>query len=230
MSANLLFSRQPGNANNDVVAIALFLAAIAILLNTRRPRPRRPPGRRAAVAGLAAGLALGTKLTVVPPVLALTVGVIVIAGAGDRGRAAAGLDRRPRVGGGLWYIRNLVVAGNPLPGRHRPDDHAGGAPGPPPLLDRPLRHRHRRLGPVTSPPASTSASATSGRSSWCWRRSACASGSGRGGRLERMLAAVALSRRSPTCSPRSGPRGGGSTVGFRLNIRYLAPGLALALS
>ena len=32
MAANLLFSRQPGNANNDVVAIALFLSAVAVLV------------------------------------------------------------------------------------------------------------------------------------------------------------------------------------------------------
>ena len=32
-SANLLFSRQPGNANSDIVAIALLLASVAILVN-----------------------------------------------------------------------------------------------------------------------------------------------------------------------------------------------------
>src|SRR4051794_33234564 len=95
MAANLLFSRQPGNANNDVVAIALFLSSVALLLNARWPdrsTARRattaditgvpasagPPSGTLLVAGLAAGLALGTKLTVVPPVLALTVGVIWI--------------------------------------------------------------------------------------------------------------------------------------------------------
>ena len=51
MAANLLFSRQPGNANNDVVAIALFLSAVALLLNARWPeRPgsagAATPGRR----------------------------------------------------------------------------------------------------------------------------------------------------------------------------------------
>ena len=77
MSANLLFSRQPGNANNDVVAIALLLA------RGRDPACNAAPGdrprRRCSSPGLAAGLALGTKLTVVPPVAALTIGVIVLA-------------------------------------------------------------------------------------------------------------------------------------------------------
>ena len=51
MSANLLFSRQPGNANNDVVAIALLLASVAILVNARSTSARGP----LLVAGLAAG-------------------------------------------------------------------------------------------------------------------------------------------------------------------------------
>ena len=71
---------------------------------------------------LAAGLALGTKLTVVPPVAALTVGVLVLAwlGASDgRGgrvlRAAGAWIGGLAVGGGLWYVRNLIVSGNPFP-------------------------------------------------------------------------------------------------------------------
>ena len=91
MSANLLFSRQPGNANNDVVAIALLLASVAILVNARSASARGP----LLVAGLAAGLALGTKLTVVPPVGALTIGVIVIAASGERAPGRRGLARGP---------------------------------------------------------------------------------------------------------------------------------------
>src|SRR4029450_3255323 len=67
------------------------------------------------VGGLAAGLALGTNLTVVPPVLALTVGVIVISAKGSRFRASAAWIGGLVVGGGYWYGRNLVVSGNPFP-------------------------------------------------------------------------------------------------------------------
>ena len=118
MAANLLFSRQPGNANNDVVAIALFLSAVALLLNSRWPGRSRdggPPSGTLIVAGVAAGLALGTKLTVVPPVLALTVGVIWISGAGYRLRASAEWLGAMLIGGGYWYVRNLIVSGNPFP-------------------------------------------------------------------------------------------------------------------
>ncbi len=111
MSADLLFSRQPGNANNDVVAIALLLASVAILVNARSPSARGA----LFVAGLAAGLALGTKLTIVPPVGALTIGVIVIAASGERARAAGAWLAGLFAGGGLWYVRDLIVSGTPFP-------------------------------------------------------------------------------------------------------------------
>jgi hypothetical protein len=244
MSANLLFSRQPGNANNDVVAIALFLASIAILVNTRwwegdgsgsrgdsgRDPARGTPSGALLTAGLAAGLALGTKLTVVPPILALTVGVIYIAGAGNRGRVAWAWIGGLTVGGGLWYIRNLLVAGNPLPWVNiGPIDRAEELQGRDPhtvvhyITDTDVWGKfftpglHERLGDLWP---LILALAVVGVVLWLWR----------GGELERMLAAVALlAALAYLVTPlgASGPEG--SPVGFRLNIRYLAPGLALAL-
>lgn len=258
MSANLLFSRQPGNANNDVVAIALFLAAIAVLVNTRwwegagggragksargatdddgqkrRPSPSRAqpaPGGALLVAGLAAGLALGTKLTVVPPILALTVGVIYIAGQGNRGRAAGSWLAGLTVGGGLWYIRNLIVSGNPFPWVSLgPIDRVEELQGRDPhtvlnyITDTDvwgewftpgLQERLGDLWPLVLGLAVIGVV--------LWLRG--------GGPLERMLAAVALFAAIAyliTPLGASGPEG--SPVGFRLNIRYLAPGLALAL-
>jgi hypothetical protein len=269
MAANLLFSRQPGNANNDVVAIALFLSAVALLLNARwpaparRPPPERPPERpeqvaigtppppsrasaRAAarakptaeppfgavlVAGIAAGLALGTKLTVVPPVLALTVGVIWIAGHGFRLRATATWIGALLVGGGYWYVRNLIVSGNPFPWQSiGPIHHAEALQGRHPYsivhyaTDTGVWGRyftpalHERLGDLW--PAYL-ALAVIAVVLLLWR----------GGRLERMLALVALvSAIAYLLTPlgASGPEG--MPVGFRLNIRYLAPALVLALT
>jgi hypothetical protein len=239
MSANLMFSRQPGNANNDMVAIALFLAAVAILVNTRwalgaarddSDEPNALPSGALLVAGLAAGLALGTKLTAVPPVLALTVGVIVIAGVGNRGRAAWSWIGGLTVGGGLWYIRNLLVAGNPLPWVNiGPIDRSEELQGRDPhtivhyVTDTDVWGRfftpglHERLGDLWP---LILALAVLGVVLWLRR----------GGELERMLAAVALAAGIAyliTPLGASGPEG--SPVGFRLNIRYLAPGLALAL-
>jgi hypothetical protein len=230
MAANLLFSRQPGNANNDVVAIALFLSAVALLLNSRWEAPR-PAFGVILVGGLAAGLALGTKLTVVPPVLALTAGVIVIAGKGQRWRTAATWLGGLVVGGGYWYARNLIVSGNPFPWQDiGPIHHAEALQGRHPYAivhyatDTSVWGRyftpalHERLGELW--PAYL-ALAVMAVLLVLWR----------GGRMERMLAAVALLAAIAyllTPLGASGPEG--MPVGFRLNIRYLAPGLTLALT
>jgi hypothetical protein len=67
------------------------------------------------VAGLAAGLALGTKLNLLAPFGLLTLGVIFVAGAGNRVRTGLIWVGSALVTGGFWFGRNLVEAGNPLP-------------------------------------------------------------------------------------------------------------------
>ncbi len=69
-----------------------------------------------AVAGIAAGLACGVKLTALAPVAALTVAVVV-ARAGRRRACGAppGGGCRWSLAGGFWYLRNLFEAANPLP-------------------------------------------------------------------------------------------------------------------
>ena len=66
------------------------------------------------VAGLAAGLALGTKLNLLAPFAFLTLGVIAVS-AGYRWRATWIWVVSSLVTGGFWFARNLVNAGNPLP-------------------------------------------------------------------------------------------------------------------
>jgi hypothetical protein len=84
----------------------------------QRQRPQRPslaPGWPLAVAGLAVGLAAGTRLTVMAMAAALSVVVIVLVPVGRRWAAAAWWFVPVLLGGGFWYLRNLIVAGNPLP-------------------------------------------------------------------------------------------------------------------
>ena len=89
MGTTMMDYSQAGAAANDVVAVFFLLAAVALLDDRRRA-----PGRRACLAAIAAGLAVGTKLTVLAPVLALTVGVIAIAPRGRRlGAPRYGSDR-----------------------------------------------------------------------------------------------------------------------------------------
>ncbi|MEK6276548.1 MAG: hypothetical protein AABM29_00840 [Actinomycetota bacterium] len=129
LEAQTLVFREPGAAKNDVVAAALVLAAAALLVSgyvagkrgtsneergTDEPRPPIDPAALG-IAGLAAGLAVGTKFTVLATVAAMTVAVIVLAARGGRRSAALAWFAPLLAGGAFWYVRNLFTAGNPLP-------------------------------------------------------------------------------------------------------------------
>jgi hypothetical protein len=131
LDANMLLLYQPGDAKNDVAGLFFLLAATAILVNAeaqRRaaagsahtlhsggpPLEARLPNGALIVAGLAAGLALGTKLNLLAPFGLLTLGVIAVC-AGYRVRATAVWVLSSLVTGGFWFARNLIHAGNPLP-------------------------------------------------------------------------------------------------------------------
>ena len=108
-----LVGTQPGGAYTDVVTMALLLASLAILVEAHR---REAPSLAAyGLAAAAPGLALGTKFTMLIPVAALTVGVLVIAPRGQRLRRTEAWFAGLFVTGTFWYYRNIFVAGNPLP-------------------------------------------------------------------------------------------------------------------
>ena len=120
LSSHILVVREPGAAKNDLAVAALLLAAIAILVNAWASRGEGeggslPVGWPLAVAGLSVGLAAGTKVTVLAMAGALTLAVLVLAPAGRRRAAAAWWFLPALLGGGFWYLRNLLVAGNPVP-------------------------------------------------------------------------------------------------------------------
>jgi hypothetical protein len=130
LECHTLVVREPGAAKNDLAAAAPMLAAIAILVTVwsarggavevlpgmrAKGRPRLAVGWPLAAAGLAVGLAAGTRLTVMAMAAALSVVVIVLAPVGRRWAAAAWWFMPALLGGGFWYLRNLIVAGNPLP-------------------------------------------------------------------------------------------------------------------
>jgi hypothetical protein len=105
-----VLSDQAGEARNDIVGIFFLLAAVAVAINARR-------GELGAtiVAGLAAGLAAGTKLNFLLPAAGLVLGLAFIAPAGKRWRALLAAALAALAGGGYWYLRNLIHTGNPLP-------------------------------------------------------------------------------------------------------------------
>ncbi len=128
LEAHTLIFREPGSGKNDVVASALVLAAVALLVSgwaaSRGKEGAGQDEQRAAlamepaalaIAGLAAGLAVGTKLTVLATVGALSLVVFALAVRGARLRATAIWLGPVLAGGAYWYLRNLIAVGNPLP-------------------------------------------------------------------------------------------------------------------
>jgi hypothetical protein len=123
LECHTLVVREPGAAKNDLVAAALLLAAAAILITAWSRRREThllatgPAGLLwpVAAAGLAAGLAVGTKSTAVAVAAAMTLAVVVLAPRGRRWAAFGWWFVPALLGGGYWYLRNLIVAGNPLP-------------------------------------------------------------------------------------------------------------------
>jgi hypothetical protein len=134
-------SDQAGEARNDIVGLFFLLAAVAVALNAWGVRPS-PGGMGAGdidseesearknestrigsglstgalvVAGLAAGLAAGTKLNFLLSAGVLVIGLALIAPRGSRWRAFGAAGLAALAGGGYWYLRNLAHAGNPLP-------------------------------------------------------------------------------------------------------------------
>jgi hypothetical protein len=152
-------SDQAGEARNDIVGIFFLLAAVAVAVNARpwggspqgdpsvRSSARIPMGSANAlvVAGLAAGLAAGTKLNFLLPAAALVLGLALIAPAGRRWRALAATGLAALAGGGYWYLRNLIHSGNPLPWF----DHLGSISLPAPEQALGGREGHSVLGYLT---------------------------------------------------------------------------------
>jgi hypothetical protein len=136
LECHTLVVRDPGAAKNDLMAAALLLASIAILVQAWAHQKSAGPLYRyaaqrsggssgeggdgwdrwaLAAAGLAAGLAAGTRVTALAMAGALTVAVVVLAPQGRRWTAAGWWFGAALAGGAFWYLRNLVVAGNPIP-------------------------------------------------------------------------------------------------------------------
>jgi hypothetical protein len=227
---------QSGEARNDIVALFFLLAAVGIAANAWAWRPRGTalaPGALA-IAGLAAGLAAGTKVNYLAPALALVAGLALLGPGRLRGLALAGLPAL--AGGGYWYLRNLVQAGNPLPwvkelgpiSLPAPDQELGGreahgivdyafdfgvwadwfAPG--------MRDGFGLLWPLIALAAAAGIVLCLLRGSDPIRRVIAVTA----------LAAVAAWLVAPASA--EGPEG--SPVGFVSGLRYLAPALAIGLA
>ena len=227
MGTTMMDYSQAGAAANDVVAVFFVLAAVALLMTD----PDRPAAL--VLAAIAAGLAVGTKLTVLAPVLALTVGVIAIAPR-TRRATTAGLWLGPMiVAGGFWYARNLIAVGNPLPWTS-----AGG------ILPTPAAPLQQHTGYSVAHYLTSShfwsafaqPALASGLGRWWWAVLAIAIVGPilcviRAEAAVRMLGFAALfSLAAYLITPETAAGPAGDPLGFAFNLRYLAPALTLALT
>jgi hypothetical protein len=231
LECHTLVVREPGAAKNDLMAAALLLAAIAILVNAGRR-----PGWPLAAAGLAVGMAVGTKSTALAMAAALTVAVIVLAPAGRRWAAAGWWFAAALAGGGYWYLRNLVISGNPLPQL----EHLGPISLPHPARlqegrpDFSIVHYatdtgvwskyfepglHQAFGALW--PLVIVAAIAGGLTALLWGRT----------RVLRWMGAVALfGMLAYVFTPLSAAGAEGAPVGFAINIRYAIPALLAGLT
>ncbi len=241
MATTMMDYSQAGSAANDVVAVFFLLAAVALLVND--PAPERPAAR--VLAAIAAGLAAGTKLTVLAPVFALTIGVVAIAAHRERLRTAGLWLGALILAGGFWYARNLIAVGNPLPWTSL----GGVLPTPaPPLQQHTGYSVADYLGRSHFWSHFAQPALADGLGRW-WYLILAAAIIGpllcllptRLGRNHvhpeassqapvRMLGAVALfSLAAYLVTPETAAGPTGDPVGFGFNLRYLAPALALSL-
>ena len=109
MGLPAIVGTHPGQGTNDFLCATFLLVAIALIVEGGlEPVPL-------ALAGIAAALSVGTKLTVALPLAVLTVAIIVVAvRRRNVGLVVAWLV--PLAGfGAFWFLRNWVRADNPLP-------------------------------------------------------------------------------------------------------------------
>lgn len=213
---------QAGTAANDVMATALLLSAVALVVNA--------DGETAplALAGLACGLAIGTKLSLLVPGAALCLAAVAAEPRARRLRLTGVLAMGLVAGGGYWYVRNLVSVGNPFP--------------------------FKALGPLPAPPlphpsaGTTLAQALAHSGTWGVLAHGAVEGLGRiwpvvlvvgigslaatvalgATRRERLIGAAGLLAAAAYLVTPGGAAGpSGDPVQFSLNLRYLAPALAL---
>jgi hypothetical protein len=108
VSLSVLSSTQPGEAFNDIAGLACLLAGCALALNASEDTGPL------IFAGLALGLAAGTKLTFLVPVLALILALALGARSRRKARVLLALAAPAALTGGWWYLRNVIAVGNPI--------------------------------------------------------------------------------------------------------------------
>ncbi len=131
LSSGVMIETQPGEGRNDILAFAFLLAFAAFLVNGHQ---RRAPGAGQAVedrpdpdaplldrgplllAGVAAGLAISVKVSMLAPVGVIFLGMILASGRARWLTTTLWLGIPMLLVGGFWYVRAMFyTGGNPVP-------------------------------------------------------------------------------------------------------------------
>ena len=228
LATPMMNSSQAGSAANDIVGMFFLLASVALVL----AGDGRPPAN--VLAAVAAGLAVGTKLSMVAPALALD-------GRGDRDRSARpARDDCGRVARGRWCSpaatgtrATSIAVGNPLPWTS-----LGILPTPAPPLQQ---HTGFAVAHYLTSSAAWKGffepGLAAGLARWWTVILAFAvvgpvlcllPGAGRTVRMLGLVALVSLAAYLITPETAAGPAG--DPAGFAFNLRYAAPALALCFA
>lgn len=110
LASPIVLFTQIDSLMNDAGAAGALMAALAFVLHWRR-EPRR--GVWAALAGVALGLAVGTKYTALLPSLGVVIFAVLVVRGCSR-RAVAVLAASTAALTMLWFVRAAAATGNPL--------------------------------------------------------------------------------------------------------------------
>lgn len=130
LSGGVMIETQPGEGRNDIMAFAFLIAFAAFLINghqrrapksgvvDEKPDPDAPLLDKGPliIAGIAAGIAISVKVSMLAPIGIIFLGMILVSGRARWWVTTAWLGIPMLVVGGYWYVRAMLyTGGNPVP-------------------------------------------------------------------------------------------------------------------
>ncbi len=130
LSSGVMIETQPGEGRNDIVAFAFLIAFAAFLINGHQsrapksgavdevPDPNAPLLDKGPliIAGIAAGIAISVKVSMLAPIGIIFLGMILVSGRARWWVTTVWLGIPMLLVGGFWYVRAMIyTGGNPVP-------------------------------------------------------------------------------------------------------------------
>ncbi len=130
LSGGVMIETQPGEGRNDIMAFAFLIAFAAFLINghqrrapksgavEEKPDPDAPLLDKGplVIAGIAAGIAISVKVSMLAPIGIIFLGMILVSGRARWWVTTIWLGIPMLLVGGYWYVRAMLyTGGNPVP-------------------------------------------------------------------------------------------------------------------